>query len=160
MVTGTAVSTAFYIHLENSISNLFPLLAQTESGIHLGFPRPCLCHYLCEYVVPMMLTFKATAQLFILGCTWLLGVLQVGPGAKVMAYLFTVINSLQGVFIFLVYCLLNQQIVGNQENKFFFSYPIRYSQLLLCNNLKKIFSRSGVSRLVGVQLILPELSMA
>ncbi|XP_074194198.1 adhesion G protein-coupled receptor E2 isoform X1 [Rhinolophus sinicus] len=57
-----------------------------------------------------MLTFKATAQLFILGCTWSLGILQVGPAARAMAYLFTIINSLQGVFIFLVYCLLSQQV--------------------------------------------------
>ena len=57
-----------------------------------------------------MLTLKATAQLFILGCTWFLGILQVGPAARVMAYLFTIINSLQGVFIFLVYCLLSQQV--------------------------------------------------
>ncbi|XP_058381461.1 adhesion G protein-coupled receptor E3 isoform X3 [Diceros bicornis minor] len=57
-----------------------------------------------------MLTFKATAQLFILGCTWCLGILQVGPAAHVMAYLFTIINSLQGVVIFLVHCLLSQQV--------------------------------------------------
>ncbi|XP_029774663.1 adhesion G protein-coupled receptor E3 [Suricata suricatta] len=57
-----------------------------------------------------MLTFKAIAQLFILGCTWCLGLLQVGPAVHVMAYLFTIINSLQGVFIFLVYCLLSQQV--------------------------------------------------
>jgi hypothetical protein len=57
-----------------------------------------------------MLTFKATAQLFILGCTWCLGVLQVGPAAQIMAYLFTIINILQGIFIFLVYCLLSQQV--------------------------------------------------
>ncbi|EFB21922.1 hypothetical protein PANDA_020843, partial [Ailuropoda melanoleuca] len=57
-----------------------------------------------------MLTFKATAQLFILGCTWCLGILQVGPAAHVMAYLFTIVKSLQGVFIFLVYCLLSQQV--------------------------------------------------
>ncbi|KAJ1060815.1 hypothetical protein K5549_020285, partial [Capra hircus] len=57
-----------------------------------------------------MLTLKAAAQLFILGCTWFLGLLQVGPAARVMAYLFTIINSLQGVFIFLVYCLLSQQV--------------------------------------------------
>nr|XP_044608688.1 uncharacterized protein LOC106829108 isoform X7 [Equus asinus] len=45
-----------------------------------------------------------------LGCTWCLGILQVGPAAHVMAYLFTIINSLQGVSIFLVYCLLSQQV--------------------------------------------------
>nr|XP_023969548.1 adhesion G protein-coupled receptor E3-like isoform X1 [Chrysemys picta bellii] len=57
-----------------------------------------------------LLTFKAIAQLFILGCTWSLGLLQVGPAAMVMAYLFTIINSLQGAFIFLVHCLLNRQV--------------------------------------------------
>uniref|UniRef100_A0A8D2E339 Adhesion G protein-coupled receptor E3 n=1 Tax=Sciurus vulgaris TaxID=55149 RepID=A0A8D2E339_SCIVU len=65
-----------------------------------------------------MLTLKATAQLFILGCTWCLGVLQVGPADRVMAYLFTIVNSLQGFFIFLVYCLLSQQ-VRNQYRKWF-----------------------------------------
>ncbi|EMP26101.1 EGF-like module-containing mucin-like hormone receptor-like 1 [Chelonia mydas] len=57
-----------------------------------------------------LLTFKAIAQVFILGCTWIFGLLQVGPAATVMAYLFTIINSLQGVFIFLVHCLLNKQV--------------------------------------------------
>uniref|UniRef100_A0A7N5P4S0 Adhesion G protein-coupled receptor E2 n=1 Tax=Ailuropoda melanoleuca TaxID=9646 RepID=A0A7N5P4S0_AILME len=65
-----------------------------------------------------MLTFKATAQLLILGCTWCLGILQVGPAAHVMAYLFTIVNSLQGVFLFLVYCLLSQQ-VREQYKKWF-----------------------------------------
>ncbi|KAM8765903.1 adhesion G protein-coupled receptor E2-like [Rhynchonycteris naso] len=63
------------------------------------------------YGIPAwMLTFKAMAQLFILGCKWCLGILQVGPTAHAMAYLFTIINSLQGIFNFLVYCLLSQQI--------------------------------------------------
>ncbi|XP_066128380.1 adhesion G protein-coupled receptor E3 [Saccopteryx bilineata] len=57
-----------------------------------------------------MLTLKATAQVVILGCTWCLGILQVGPAGRVMAYLFTIISSLQGIFIFLVYCLLSQQV--------------------------------------------------
>uniref|UniRef100_A0A8C9PGY6 Adhesion G protein-coupled receptor E2 n=1 Tax=Spermophilus dauricus TaxID=99837 RepID=A0A8C9PGY6_SPEDA len=65
-----------------------------------------------------VLTFKAMAHLFILGCTWCLGVVQVGSLAPVMAYLFTIVNSLQGVFIFLVYCLLSQQ-VQEQYRKWF-----------------------------------------
>ncbi|TFJ96577.1 3-dehydroquinate synthase [Platysternon megacephalum] len=60
-----------------------------------------------------LLTFKAIAQLFILGCTWSLGLLQIGPAATVMAYLFTIVNSLQGAFIFLVHCLLNRQSERN-----------------------------------------------
>ncbi|XP_006874386.1 PREDICTED: EGF-like module-containing mucin-like hormone receptor-like 3 [Chrysochloris asiatica] len=65
-----------------------------------------------------MLTFKAIAQLFILGCTWCLGMLQVGSAARVMTYLFTIVNSLQGIFIFLVYCLFSQQ-VWKQYQKWF-----------------------------------------
>nr|KAF6478952.1 adhesion G protein-coupled receptor E1 [Molossus molossus] len=57
-----------------------------------------------------LLTFKAFAQLFILGCSWVLGIFQIGPIASVMAYLFTIINSLQGAFIFLIHCLLNRQV--------------------------------------------------
>nr|XP_053767195.1 adhesion G protein-coupled receptor E1 [Desmodus rotundus] len=57
-----------------------------------------------------LLTFKAFAQLFILGCSWVLGIFQIGPMANVMAYLFTIINSLQGAFIFLIHCLLNRQV--------------------------------------------------
>ncbi|XP_050781761.1 adhesion G protein-coupled receptor E3-like isoform X2 [Gopherus flavomarginatus] len=57
-----------------------------------------------------LLTFKAIAQLFILGCTWSLGLFQVGSAKTVMAYLFTIVNSLQGAFIFLVHCLLNRQV--------------------------------------------------
>ncbi|CAM2109728.1 unnamed protein product [Caretta caretta] len=61
-------------------------------------------------LVIWLLTFKAIAQVFILGCTWIFSLLQVGPAATVMAYLFTIINSLQGAFIFLVHCLLNKQV--------------------------------------------------
>uniref|UniRef100_A0A8C3FLU9 Uncharacterized protein n=1 Tax=Chrysemys picta bellii TaxID=8478 RepID=A0A8C3FLU9_CHRPI len=62
-----------------------------------------------------LLTFKAIAQLFILGCTWSLGLFQVGSAKMVMAYLFTIVNSLQGAFIFLVHCLLNRQVIGSQS---------------------------------------------
>ncbi|KAE8619648.1 hypothetical protein XENTR_v10009884, partial [Xenopus tropicalis] len=57
-----------------------------------------------------LLAFKALVQLFILGSTWILGFFQCGPGAIVASYLFTICNSLQGAFIFLVHCLLNHQV--------------------------------------------------
>lgn len=57
-----------------------------------------------------MLTVKAFAQLFILGCSWVLGIFQIGPLASTMAYLFTIVNSLQGALIFLIHCLLNRQV--------------------------------------------------
>ncbi|KAB1260089.1 Adhesion G protein-coupled receptor E3 [Camelus dromedarius] len=61
-----------------------------------------------------MLTFKAIAQLFLLGCSWCLGFFLVElieePFRSVIAYAFTIINVLQGVYIFVVHCLLNQQV--------------------------------------------------
>nr|XP_042702721.1 adhesion G protein-coupled receptor E2-like [Chrysemys picta bellii] len=63
-----------------------------------------------------LLTFKAIAQFFILGFTWIPGLFQVSPAATVMAYLFTV-NSLQGPFIFLVHCLLNRQVMPTAHQR-------------------------------------------
>ncbi|XP_065775188.1 putative adhesion G protein-coupled receptor E4P [Muntiacus reevesi] len=61
-----------------------------------------------------MLTFKAIAQLFLLGCSWCLGFflaeLIKEPIRSITAYAFTITNVLQGVYIFLVHCLLNQQV--------------------------------------------------
>ncbi|XP_045845787.1 putative adhesion G protein-coupled receptor E4P [Meles meles] len=61
-----------------------------------------------------MLAFKAIAQLFILGCSWGLGFFLVegvlDPIRSVLAYSFTIINVLQGVYIYLVYCLLNHKV--------------------------------------------------
>ncbi|XP_038641014.1 adhesion G protein-coupled receptor E1-like isoform X1 [Scyliorhinus canicula] len=57
-----------------------------------------------------MLTLKAIAQVFILGCTWILGLFHFQSSTLVMAYLFTIVNSFQGVFIFIILCLLNRQV--------------------------------------------------
>nr|XP_019566300.1 PREDICTED: adhesion G protein-coupled receptor E4-like isoform X2 [Rhinolophus sinicus] len=61
-----------------------------------------------------VMTFKAIAQLFILGCPWGLGYFMVDAVGEtvrsIIAYLFTTINVLQGVFLFVVYCLLNRQV--------------------------------------------------
>ena len=61
-----------------------------------------------------MLTFKAIAQLFILGCSWSIGFFLVegvlDPIRSIVAYSFTIINVLQGVYIYLVYCLLNHKV--------------------------------------------------
>ncbi|XP_029440733.1 adhesion G protein-coupled receptor E3-like [Rhinatrema bivittatum] len=57
-----------------------------------------------------LLTFKAVAQLLVLGCTWVFGLLQIDPIAVLMSYLFIIVNSLQGAFIFLIHCVLNRQV--------------------------------------------------
>ncbi|XP_041033303.1 adhesion G protein-coupled receptor E1-like [Carcharodon carcharias] len=57
-----------------------------------------------------MLTFKAIGQVFILGCTWILGLFHFQEETVVMAYLFTIVNSFQGTFIFIILCVLNPKI--------------------------------------------------
>jgi hypothetical protein len=60
------------------------------------------------------MTFKAISQLFVLGCSWSIGFFMVEEVGKtvgsVTAYLFTIINVLQGVLLFVVHCLLNRQV--------------------------------------------------
>ncbi|XP_058515750.1 adhesion G protein-coupled receptor E3 [Ochotona princeps] len=61
-----------------------------------------------------LMTFKAIAQLFVLGCSWGLGYFMVEEMGEtvgsVMAYLFTIVNVLQGLLLFVMHCLLDRQV--------------------------------------------------
>ncbi|XP_062892115.1 adhesion G protein-coupled receptor E2-like [Mobula hypostoma] len=63
-------------------------------------------------------TFTAVAQLCLLGCVWISGMLYFDKKGIVMAYIFTVFNSFQGMFIFILHCLLHKQ-VRDEYTKFF-----------------------------------------
>ncbi|XP_063305290.1 adhesion G protein-coupled receptor E1-like [Pelobates fuscus] len=80
-----------------------------------------------------LLVFKSLAQVFILGCTWFLGYFQFGSGAIVMSYLFTIFNSLQGAFIFLVHCLLNRQVRDEYKKLFLRIHPHKSESEALSN---------------------------
>ncbi|XP_069622888.1 adhesion G protein-coupled receptor E3-like [Ranitomeya imitator] len=71
-----------------------------------------------------LLSFKAMAQLFILGCTWGIGYFQFGINSPVISYIFTICNSLQGVYIFLVHCVLNNQV--RQEYRKLFCKAVKH----------------------------------
>ncbi|XP_069783230.1 adhesion G protein-coupled receptor E2-like isoform X2 [Narcine bancroftii] len=55
-------------------------------------------------------TLAAIAQLFLLGCTWIFGIFHFRKETIAMAYIFTIVNSFQGMFIFILHCLLNKQV--------------------------------------------------
>ncbi|KAI1884488.1 hypothetical protein AGOR_G00226900 [Albula goreensis] len=55
-----------------------------------------------------LILFKIVAQFFILGCSWILGFFQTNILLK---YLFILLNSQQGTFIFIVHCLLNKEVL-------------------------------------------------
>ncbi|XP_055486745.1 adhesion G protein-coupled receptor E4-like, partial [Leucoraja erinacea] len=63
-------------------------------------------------------TFKTMAQFVVLGCSWVIGLFQLNKDTIVLSYIFTIVNGSQGVFIFLVHCLLNQQVRREYSNWF------------------------------------------
>ncbi|KAM4708754.1 adhesion G-protein coupled receptor D1 [Discoglossus pictus] len=64
------------------------------------------------------LTAKAVAVLLpILGSSWIFGVLAVNDQSIVFQYMFAVLNSLQGFFIFLFHCLLNSEVRAAFKHK-------------------------------------------
>ncbi|XP_016354664.1 adhesion G protein-coupled receptor E3-like [Sinocyclocheilus anshuiensis] len=63
-----------------------------------------------------IMVFKTLGQFVVLGCSWILGFFT--NGSKVLEILFLILNSQQGTFIFLIYCVLNNE-VRQQYRKFF-----------------------------------------
>uniref|UniRef100_A0A667XVQ2 Si:ch211-241f5.3 n=1 Tax=Myripristis murdjan TaxID=586833 RepID=A0A667XVQ2_9TELE len=55
-------------------------------------------------------TITAVAQLCVLGTMWIFGCFQFDEGTSAMTYLFTLLNSLQGVLLFIMHCLLSKQV--------------------------------------------------
>ncbi|XP_048104685.1 adhesion G protein-coupled receptor E3-like isoform X1 [Alosa alosa] len=55
-----------------------------------------------------VLLFKIMAQFVILGCPWILGMFT--AKSKVLEFIFIILISQQGTFIFLVHCLLNDEV--------------------------------------------------
>ncbi|KPP66637.1 CD97 antigen precursor-like [Scleropages formosus] len=55
-------------------------------------------------------TITAIAQLCVLGIMWIFGCFQFEESMLAMSYLFTIFNSLQGVLIFVMHCLLSKQV--------------------------------------------------
>ncbi|XP_066280377.1 adhesion G protein-coupled receptor L3-like [Branchiostoma lanceolatum] len=58
------------------------------------------------------------ALVCILGLTWVFGVLYINRETLVFAYVFTIINSFQGLFIFIFHCLLNEHVQDEMKRCF------------------------------------------
>uniref|UniRef100_A0A4W4ELR8 Adhesion G protein-coupled receptor L3.1 n=1 Tax=Electrophorus electricus TaxID=8005 RepID=A0A4W4ELR8_ELEEL len=52
----------------------------------------------------------AIALLCLLGLTWAFGLMYINENTVIMAYLFTIFNSLQGMFIFIFHCILQKKV--------------------------------------------------
>ncbi|XP_050720072.1 adhesion G protein-coupled receptor L2-like isoform X6 [Eriocheir sinensis] len=52
----------------------------------------------------------AVVFMFLLSLTWAFGLLYLNHASMVMAYVFTIFNSLQGIFIFIFHCIQNDKV--------------------------------------------------
>lgn len=52
----------------------------------------------------------AIVLVFLLGLTWTFGLLYLNQESVAMAYIFTILNSLQGLFIFVFHCVQNEKV--------------------------------------------------
>uniref|UniRef100_A0A3P8ZHM6 Adhesion G protein-coupled receptor E1 n=1 Tax=Esox lucius TaxID=8010 RepID=A0A3P8ZHM6_ESOLU len=69
-----------------------------------------VCVILAVSLLFILIIFKILAQFVILGCTWVLGLFQ---STIFFKYLFIVLNSQQGTFLYIVHCLFNQEVRVN-----------------------------------------------
>ena len=78
----------------------------------------------------------------LLGVTWIIGIFYVSQGTVFFAYAFTVINSLQGFFIFLFHCTLNEKVRLAFIKRFKPNIPERYKSWARFSN----WSSSGTTK--------------
>uniref|UniRef100_UPI00398F4B87 adhesion G protein-coupled receptor E3-like n=1 Tax=Pristiophorus japonicus TaxID=55135 RepID=UPI00398F4B87 len=93
-----------------------------------------------------MLAFKAIAQVFILGCSWILGLFHFGEEAVVMAYLFTIVNSFQGTFIFIILCVLNPKVRAQFQK--WFSVMFKTKKIVSPKHIAAIMPMTTGSKMV------------
>lgn len=62
------------------------------------------------YFLSRAFTVTAIAQTCILGLMWVFGAFLFQKDAIVVAYIFTILNSLQGALVFVMHCLLSKQV--------------------------------------------------
>lgn len=88
-------------------------------------------------------------MLVLLGLTWSFGVFYLAKPTLVMAYIFTFLNSLQGLFIFIFCCLLNEKVrseyrttLARSARRCFFFRSLEPSSLAFSNKNSSDSTRS------------------
>ncbi|XP_044590933.1 latrophilin Cirl-like isoform X4 [Cotesia glomerata] len=80
----------------------------------------------------------AIMLVFLLGLTWTFGLLYLNQETVIMAYLFTALNSLQGMFIFVFHCIQNEKV-----RKEYRKFIRRHSWLPKCLRCSKTVTGSS-----------------
>lgn len=59
----------------------------------------------------------ALALEVLLGLTWIFGYFFINAESVTIAYVFTILNSLQGLFIFFFHCILNKKVSDSGKSR-------------------------------------------
>lgn len=91
------------------------------SSLSLAGASQHVCISLCSFEQKYHILYRswvkgAVVLVVLLGLTWILGVLYLNEESVVIAYFFTVLNSLQGLFIFVFHCLKNEKVSNYTAN--------------------------------------------
>ena len=78
-----------------------------------GCKRKNLTHSSCTTGIRRTHVGCALSITFLLGLTWVLSLFKIGNASIVFHYVFTIVNSLLGFFIFLFRCALNPEALRN-----------------------------------------------
>ncbi|XP_071950532.1 adhesion G-protein coupled receptor D1-like [Antedon mediterranea] len=54
----------------------------------------------------------------LMGTTWLIGPFAIGSNAKFVEYIFNILNGCQGLFIFLIYCVFDNEMKECFQQRF------------------------------------------
>lgn len=71
------------------------------------------------------------ALLFVLGVTWTFGVLHILHETTLTAYLFTISNTFQGMFLFIFLCVLSRKVMPSSALFSTLLFNVFISTLLL-----------------------------
>ena len=83
--------------------------------------------------------------LFLLGITWSLAILSVTQPSVVITYIFTILNSMQGFFIFIFNCILNKKIRAEGFQKIQSLFSGRYQRRFMLSRKESTSSSTSAS---------------
>ncbi|XP_028396993.1 adhesion G-protein coupled receptor D1-like [Dendronephthya gigantea] len=126
-----------WVVLRDDVVSKYHCWLSVESGAIWAFVGPGLLIILVNIIVLMIVmrttwaTFvddkeygglKSATKTFgavipILGITWIFGVMAFNESSIVFQYIFAITNSLQGALIFILYCLVNNEVRNELQRK-------------------------------------------
>uniref|UniRef100_A0A8B9H1Z1 Adhesion G protein-coupled receptor L3.1 n=1 Tax=Astyanax mexicanus TaxID=7994 RepID=A0A8B9H1Z1_ASTMX len=122
-ITLCLLFSSLYISLSFSRSFSYSLALTPSLSVHLSFPLTVslsLSYYISHLSIhPSPSLFFSLivswvigdiALLCLLGLTWAFGLMYINENTMIMAYLFTIFNSLQSMFIFIFHCVLQKKV--------------------------------------------------